>query len=228
MKINDKINKKKQDNSNTYGKKEKDKLVKFCLKHAVFDGFSSESLKKACNDCNIDYANANALFPNPAKDIQAHWAIMLDEDTLEYAKKIDRNKRIRDNISYLVKHRIGELDKHKTCTKNVVAQAFLPYNTPTFTHQLWDTAHNMWIGIGDTTPDNDTNYYTKRLILSGVIGSSIMFWVSDEKNEVNEYIDRRIDDALKLGKIKRPQSLKILKQFSKSMPYINHPLKMRD
>lgn len=228
MKKNDKINKKNQDNSNTYGKKEKDKLVKSCLKHAVFDGFSSESLKKACKDCKIDYANANALFPNPEKDIQVHWAIMLDEGTLEYAKKINKSKKVRDKISCLVKHRIKEIDKHKVCAKDVLGQALLPYNTPTFMHQLWDTADNMWIGIGDKTPHSDTNYYTKRIILCGVIASSIMFWVSDKGNEVDEFIDRRINDALKLGKIKKPESLKILKQFSQFMPHINHPLKMRD
>ena len=149
-------------------------------------------------------------------------------DALEYAKKINKSKKVRDKISCLVKHRIKEIDKHKVCAKDVLGQALLPYNTPTFMHQLWDTADNMWIGIGDKTPHSDTNYYTKRIILCGVIASSIMFWVSDKGNEVDEFIDRRINDALKLGKIKKPESLKILKQFSKFMPHINHPLKMRD
>ena len=141
---------------------------------------------------------------------------------------ISSHVKVRDKISCLVKHRIKEIDKHKVCAKDVLGQALLPYNTPTFMHQLWDTADNMWIGIGDKTPHSDTNYYTKRIILCGVIASSIMFWVSDKGNEVDEFIDRRIDDALKLGKIKKPESLKILKQFSKFMPHINHPLKMRD
>ena len=142
--------------------------------------------------------------------------------------KEHKSKKVRDKISCLVKHRIKEIDKHKVCAKDVLGQALLPYNTPTFMHQLWDTADNMWIGIGDKTPHSDTNYYTKRIILCGVIASSIMFWVSDKGNEVDEFIDRRINDALKLGKIKKPESLKILKQFSKFMPHINHPLKMRD
>lgn len=202
----------------------KDSLVLACLKHAVFDGFSAESLKMACKCCNIDYANAIGMFPNPEKDIPNHWWIMLDDVSQEQANTLKKDMRIRDKISTLVKGRITELNKHKVCAKKMFAKYTLPHNSSSGMHQLWDSANIMWLGIGDNTPTNDRNYYTKRLILSAVLGSSIYYWLQDEDGDIDNYIDRRIDDALKLGKVKNLESLK---NFTEFLPFMNHPLKMR-
>ena len=67
-------------------------------------------------------------------------------------------------------------------------------------HQLWDTADNIWIGIGDKT-HSDTNYYKTHYITrcDSIINN---VWVSDKGNEVDEFNDRRINDALKPEKLK--------------------------
>ena len=73
MDINEKITERNNDNSNSYSREIKDKIVESCLLQAKFDGLNEESLKNACGEHNIDLANGIALFPNIEKDILNHW-----------------------------------------------------------------------------------------------------------------------------------------------------------
>ena len=225
MDKNEKINQRNNDNSNSYDREIKDKIVESCLLQAKFDGLTEESLKNACEEHNMDFANGIALFPNIEKDILNHWILILDEKTLAYGNELKNDMRIRDKIGTLVKKRISDLNEHKIIAKKMIAKYILPNSATTFAHQLWDSADKMWIAIGDTTPTNDSNHYSKRLILSTVLGMSISYWANDDDGEINEYIDRRIDDALKLGQLK---NMERLKNFTNFLPNMNHPLKMRD
>ena len=224
MTINEKIIDRNDDNSNSYDREIKDRIVVTCLLQGKFDGLNEETLKNACNEHNIDFANGIALFPNIEKDILNHWILILDEKTLAYGADLKSDMRIRDKIGTLVKNRINDLNEHKIIAKKMIAKYILPNSATTFVHQLWDSADKMWIAIGDNTPSNDSNHYSKRLILSAVLGSAISFWANDEDGEINEFIDRRIDDALKLGQLKNMESLK---NFTNFLPFMNHPLKMR-
>ena len=48
---------------------------------------------------------------------------------------------------------------------------------------LWSFADSIWRAIGDRS--TDYNYYTKRTILAGVLGSTITVWISDsDQNKV--------------------------------------------
>lgn len=203
----------------------KELLVNATLKHVKFDGFCDESLHMGARDIGISIANANALFPNSKKDVIAYWFQMLDDESRSYGQNLDTNMRIRDKISTMVKHRITCLKPHKVCLKMVIGHSAMPANITTALHGLYDSAGTMWEAIGDTTPPSDRNHYTKRLILATVLICSISFYLQDDSNEIDAYIDNRINDALKLGKIKSIQSLQDLTQY---LPYMNHPLKMRD
>ena len=61
----------------------------------------------------------------------------------------------------------------------------------------------MWCAAGDTS--TDYNWYSKRLILSGVYMSTLMVWLSDESEDDSEtwaFLDRRIAGVMKFEKAK--------------------------
>jgi ubiquinone biosynthesis protein COQ9 len=48
----------------------------------------------------------------------------------------------------------------------------------------------------------DYNYYTKRLLLAGVLSSTTLFWLNDRSKDhaaTWAFLDRRIDEVLKVG-----------------------------
>jgi len=61
----------------------------------------------------------------------------------------------------------------------------------------------MWHGIGDTSVD--FNFYSKRALLAGVVSSTVLFWLQDESDDFSAtwaFLDRRIEDVMKIQKTK--------------------------
>ena len=61
----------------------------------------------------------------------------------------------------------------------------------------------MWRLAGDTA--TDFNHYSKRAILVGVYGSTIMVFLDDESEamaETRAFLDRRIEDVMRFEKAK--------------------------
>ncbi|MEL7027234.1 MAG: COQ9 family protein, partial [Pseudomonadota bacterium] len=64
-------------------------------------------------------------------------------------------------------------------------------------------ADHMWTAIGDTS--DDYNWYTKRATLAGVWGATVLYWLGDdslEQQNTHAFIDRRIDDVMRIEKVK--------------------------
>ena len=61
----------------------------------------------------------------------------------------------------------------------------------------------MWRWAGDTA--TDYNYYSKRLILSGVIASTRLYWFDDDSEDfakTRTFLERRIENVMQFEKVK--------------------------
>lgn len=66
---------------------------------------------------------------------------------------------------------------------------------------LWAAADAIWSALGDKS--TDFNWYTKRTILSGVLGSTLAAWIgTDDEAQVDEFLDRRIENVMQFEKLK--------------------------
>jgi ubiquinone biosynthesis protein COQ9 len=66
---------------------------------------------------------------------------------------------------------------------------------------VWATADAIWWFAGDTA--TDFNHYTKRGLLAGVLGSTTLYWLSDNsegQRGTEAFLMRRLQDVLKIGK----------------------------
>ena len=61
----------------------------------------------------------------------------------------------------------------------------------------------VWRAIGDTS--TDANYYSKRTILSSVIGTTLPVWLSDQSDDkaaARTFLDARIANVMEFEKLK--------------------------
>jgi ubiquinone biosynthesis protein COQ9 len=65
---------------------------------------------------------------------------------------------------------------------------------------LWDSADSIWRWAGDTATDE--NHYSKRAILSGVLGPAIAIRLASGRGPADEYIFHRIADVMAFEKWK--------------------------
>jgi ubiquinone biosynthesis protein COQ9 len=66
---------------------------------------------------------------------------------------------------------------------------------------LYRTVDAIWQVAGDTA--TDWNFYTKRLLLAGVYGSTLLFWLDDKSEGFAAtwaFLERRLADVMRIQK----------------------------
>ena len=170
------------------------------LKEIPFSGFSDAALKLAANAAGATPAQLRTLFPSgPASlaEVFSQWA---DAQIAERMKEA-APERVRERIAMAVRSRIEALLPHKESARRAAAFLAMPQNATLAAKLLFQTVDAMWCAAGDKT--SDFNYYTKRALLAGVYGSTLLYWLSDssENNADSwEFLDSRIDNVMQIQK----------------------------
>jgi len=76
----------------------------------------------------------------------------------------------------------------------------LPHHMALGARLLWDSADAIWRWAGDTATDE--NHYSKRVILSGVLGPAIAIRLASGRAAADGYVARRIADVMAFEKWK--------------------------
>jgi len=174
------------------------------LRHAAFDGWTDRAVMQAIKALGLPQGSQHIFAANGALGLIRLWSDNLDQEMT--AALQDRgldNMRIRDKVTEAVWLRLNLLAGHEDAARRAMARLSLPDAGPQGGAQLWATADKIWTAIGDVS--EDYNYYTKRTILSGVMGSTLMVWLSDEredKAEARAFLERRIGNVMQFEKAK--------------------------
>ena len=76
----------------------------------------------------------------------------------------------------------------------------LPPNAALGARLAWESADAIWRWAGDTATDE--NHYSKRMILSGVLGPAIALRLHSGRAAADDYVFRRIADVMAFEKWK--------------------------
>lgn len=181
---------------------QKDDIILAALPHATFDGWSKETLVLACNDIGLDPLLADALFPRGPVDAVDHFSDLADRRMLEKLASVDAaSLKVRERVKTAVEARLEFLAPHKQALRAALGFWAMPQRGPRAAKAVWRTADRIWIWAGDTA--TDYNRYTKRGLLTGVIGSTTMFWLGDTSagaSATSAFLARRIEQVMTVGK----------------------------
>ncbi len=177
------------------------RLLDATLNHVPFDGWTMTALQRAAADLGLDAATAVNAFPGGAAELIAFHSAEADRQMLDALQPLDLpGMRVRDRIAAAVRLRLEQNTAHREAIRRALAFLALPQNGPLGLKCLYRTVDAMWYAAGDTS--TDYNFYTKRLLLSGVYSSTLLFWLNDESEDFAEtwaFLSRRIDEVLKIG-----------------------------
>lgn len=177
------------------------RLLETTLNHVPFDGWSMTALQRAAGDLGLDAATAVNAFPGGPAELIVFHSAEADRRMLEELQPMDLPAmRVRDRIAAVVRLRLEQNAAHREAIRRALAFLALPQNGPLALKCLYRTVDAMWYAAGDTS--TDYNFYTKRLLLSGVYSSTLLFWLNDESEgsaETWAFLARRIDEVLKVG-----------------------------
>jgi len=181
----------------------KTRLMQAAKAHVVFDGWSDATFNAAARECDMTPEAARAICPNGAVDLAeafhkagdaglADWALTADLSALRYSEK----------VTELVWRRLM-LAEDKELVRRGMTLFSMPQHSARGAALIWGTADTIWQALGDTS--DDLNWYSKRAILSGVYGASVLFWLGDhsaEHADTRAFIERRIANVMQFEKLK--------------------------
>ncbi len=181
----------------------KDAILEAALPDVAFDGWTDRVFMCAAEKAGYDPAMYRAVFPAGMRDVLAffsEWADTRMMTVLEGTNPL--SLRVRDRIALAVRTRLEVLQPYKEAERLAIAFWLRPMRKWEGAKLLWKTADTIWHWAGDTA--TDYNHYTKRTLLGGVIGTTVLFWLNDKSRsgeDTRAFLDRRIENALSFGKI---------------------------
>ena len=180
------------------------KLALSLGENAVFDGWSAAAVDSAANNQGVDPAQARLAVPKDQAgkiDLYVQGADRALEDW--FTPERLAGLKIREKIRAIVWKRLEIMEPAREAVRRALSILAMPQNAPTGLKMGWRTADVMWRIAGDTS--TDYNHYTKRLMLGGVYASTLLVWLDDQTDgwtETGAFLDRRIDDVMKIEKLK--------------------------
>lgn len=180
-----------------------DRIVEALLFDAGFDGWTDATLTRATEAAGLPASTQLAVFPGGIRDAIAHFSAWADDQmlaTLESMGDGFHDARVRDRITLAVKARFEVLAPSKEAMKRLATTFALPTYSPLAARLCAQTADAMWRAAGDQS--TDFNYYSKRGLLVAVLGSTSLYWLSDQSEDHEAtwgFLDRRIANVLSVG-----------------------------
>lgn len=180
------------------------KLALAVGENAAFDGWSAKAVESAAAQLGVNPAQARLAFPkDQAAMVDAY--IQGVDAALEAHFTPERIAalKIRERIRALIWYRLELMAPAREAVRTGISILAMPHNLPTALKAGWRSADLMWRIAGDTA--TDYNHYTKRLILSGVYGSTLLAWLDDQSEgwiETGAFLDRRLADVMRFEKWK--------------------------
>jgi ubiquinone biosynthesis protein COQ9 len=179
----------------------REKLLAASLDHVPFDGWTGRALRAGAAELGIDPALAANAFPGGPAELLETFSAEIDRRMLAELEARDlKAMKHRQRIATAVRARLDLLAPHREAVRRGLSFLALPRHAALGARCLYRSVDAIWHAVGDTS--TDYNFYTKRLLLAGVYGATLLFWLNDESEghaKTWAFLDRRLAEVIKLG-----------------------------
>ncbi len=179
-------------------------ILQAMLPIVVFDGWNQKSLRASIKLINLPEGSEELYFPEGALEVIRFWHDQMNEFVKSNLESLNKSEmKIREQVTAGVLSALESIGSNEEAMRRAIIRLSLPdaaVQGPTY---LWSLADSIWRAIGDRS--TDYNYYTKRTILAGVLGSTVTVWISDsDQNKVKTklFLDARISNVMSFEKSK--------------------------
>lgn len=179
-------------------------LLEAALPLAAFDGWSRDMFDQAAREAGIKPDTAVLACPRRELDLLILWSHRMDEQAARTIRDTDISKmRVRERVAFCLTARLEAIGEHEEAARRARARLLLPDAASEGPQLVWRSCDTVWRAIGDHS--TDFNFYTKRMILSGVYTGTLAMWLQDEsadKSRAKQFLDDRIENIMQYEKTK--------------------------
>ncbi len=178
---------------------ERDAAILALLPSAGYGGWTMAALRAAAGP------DADLLFPGGPADMVDAYVDLGDRQMVEGAAAMDlAGMRVPARVRAVIALRFRQQRDHKEAVRRALAVLALPGNAGLAVAATARTVDSIWFAAGDTSAD--FSWYSKRAILAGVYGATMLYWLqdySDEDADTLAFLDRRLADVGRITGLRR-------------------------
>jgi ubiquinone biosynthesis protein COQ9 len=168
-----------------------------------FEGWSLAALRRAANEIGAAPGDVARAFPDGARDLMEYWAAMNDEQMIAGLADTDLAAlKLRRRIALAIQLRLAHMAPHREAMRRALSFLALPQNAALGARLLYRTVDTIWYAVGDRS--TDFSFYSKRALLAGVYGATLLYWVDDRSDgsvETSAFLERRLDNVMAIPKL---------------------------
>lgn len=181
---------------------ERDAAIEAMLPHVPFDGWTMRSLRMGLADAGMPVDDAELLFPGGAADMVDTFCDLADRWMEQDAATLAET-RLTARVRGVIALRFERNRPHREAIRRALAVLALPTNARVAAACSARTVDSIWYAAGDESAD--FSWYTKRAILTGVYGTTLLYWLRDGSEDGSDtlaFLDRRLAGVGRIGKLR--------------------------
>jgi ubiquinone biosynthesis protein COQ9 len=181
----------------------RDRLLDAALDEAAFSGWNEGCVTRAREAAGLSIGETMLAAPRGALDLVDAWFDRAERAMVRAVTDCEPGTKIRVRATLAVRARIEAMAPHKESARRAALFLAMPQNVPDAAKIGWRAADRAWRAMGD--PSTDFNFYTKRMILTGVHTATIAYWLQDDSEDCAAtwaFLDRRIENVMGIEKVK--------------------------
>lgn len=180
---------------------QRDSLLQAGLTHVAFDGWSAEAFRRGAEDLGLDPALVGELLPANAPALVAAFSDWADRSMLAALAEEDLSGLgVTAKVARAVRLRFDAIEPYQEAVRRSLSVLSRPGGAISGMTLLHRTSDAVWNALGDSSTDH--NWYTKRMLLGGVISATTLYWLDDsseDKERTWSFLDRRLQNVVRIG-----------------------------
>ena len=178
---------------------ERDAAILALLPSVPFDGWTVAALRAAAGP------DADLLFPGGVADMIDAYVDLGDRQMETGAAALGLSSlRLPARVRAVIALRLEQQRPYREAIRRALSILALPGNAGLAVRITARTVDAIWHAAGDTSAD--FSWYTKRAILAGVYGATLLYWLQDysiDDEDTLAFLDRRLAGVGRIGKARR-------------------------
>jgi len=179
-------------------------LLEQFMKNCPFDGWTEKNLANAARSVDISEFELHRLLPERLAGLARIYVDTLNEKHRRAFEKLDISAlKLREKVFEALMTRLKIMSENKEVVRAFAAYSMNPAHIGSLTHSVSSAADLIWRMVGDKSVD--VSFFTKRLSLGAIYSKTLLFWLSDDSDDMAEtrgFLRRQIDYLMEFQKIK--------------------------
>lgn len=178
---------------------ERDTAIEALLPSAGYRGWTIDALQEAAG------LDADLLFPGGAADMVEAYCDLADRWMEADAAAVPlHDLRTPERVRAVIAARLARNAPYKDSIRRALGVLAIPGRQMLAARCTARTVDSIWHAAGDASAD--FSWYTKRIILSGVYGTTLLYWLRDSSDsdiDTLRFLDRRLAGVGMIGRVRR-------------------------